>query len=73
MFIFAVKMVPIVYEEKPTFPQYFCQVSVQSEQEKTLAKLKRKEEKKEKKEARKMYLEEEQDPEFNVPQARARM
>lgn len=66
-------MTPIVYEEKPTFPQYLCQVSVQSEQEKMIAKLMQKEEKREKKEARKMQLKEEQEPEFNVSQARARM
>ncbi|XP_026331439.1 activating signal cointegrator 1 complex subunit 3 [Hyposmocoma kahamanoa] len=68
-----IKMTPIVYEEKPTFPQYLCQVSVQSEQEKMIAKLMQKEEKREKKEARKMQLKEEQEPEFNVSQARARM
>lgn len=66
-------MKPLVYKEKPTLPQYLCQVSVQSEQEKMMAKLMRKEEKREKKEARIMHLEQEQEPEFNLPQARARM
>lgn len=64
---------PIVYKEKPTLPQYLCQVSVQSEQDKMVAKLIRKEEKREKKEARKMQFEEEQEPEFNIQQARSRM
>lgn len=66
-------MTPIVHEEKPTMPQYLCQVSVQSAQEKMMAKLVRKEEKREKKEAKRVHLEKEQEPEFNVSQARARM
>lgn len=66
-------MTPIVYEEKPTLSQYLCQVSVQSEYEKMIAKLRRKEEKREKKKAKKKHLDEEQEPAINVPQARARM
>lgn len=73
MFIITVKMVPLVHEEKPTFPQYLCQGSVQSEQHKMLAKLKQKEDKRQKKEARKMNTVEEQQSGFNVNHARARM
>ncbi|KAL4717222.1 hypothetical protein ACJJTC_017109 [Scirpophaga incertulas] len=51
-------------------PQYLCQVSVLSEQEKMLAKLVRKEEKKSKQQKR--NEEEETEPEINVAQLRAK-
>ncbi|XP_041983109.1 activating signal cointegrator 1 complex subunit 3 isoform X1 [Aricia agestis] len=49
-------------------PQYLCQVSVQSEQEKMIAKLVRKEEKK----SKNKKIEEEDEPEINVAQLRAK-
>lgn len=51
-------------------PQYLCQVSVLSEQEKMLVKLVRKEEKKAKNS--KKNEEDDNEPEINVAQIRAR-
>lgn len=51
-------------------PQYLCQVSVQSEQEKMIAKLVRKEEKKAK--HAKRIDEDEDEQEINIAQLRAK-
>lgn len=64
IFVVASTMLP---ENK--MPQYLCQVSVLSEQEKMLAKLVRKEEKKSKSLKRN---EEESEPEINIAQMRAK-